>query len=156
HISKFRSLLNQLVGINEKVNDDDAKTILFNSLPKKMSHVVFTLSKIKIGLEGVVSTLLDQNEPLEPEEEVLYVHTKASTSSKKGRYNSKHVPTKGKIKCYYCKEAGHVILNCKKQAQDLLDDKLDQKAYIVEEETDWEDYATDEELYCPSDEDYLF
>ncbi|KAH9326499.1 hypothetical protein KI387_006677, partial [Taxus chinensis] len=60
------------------------------------------------------------------------------------------------IKCYYCKEVGHVILNCKKRAQDLLDDKIDQKAYIVVEETDWEDYATDEELSCPGDEDYLF
>lgn len=103
HISRFHSLLNQLAGINEKVNDDDAKAIILNSFPKKMSHMVFTLRKIKIGLEGVVSTLLNQNEPLEPEEEVLYVHTKASMSSKKGRYNSKHIPTKGKIKCYYCK-----------------------------------------------------
>lgn len=57
HISKFHSLINQLVGINEKVKDDDAKTILLNSLPKNMSRMVFKLSKVNISLEGVISTL---------------------------------------------------------------------------------------------------
>lgn len=76
HISKFHSLLNQLVGINEKVKDDDAKAILLNSLPKHMSGMVFRLSKVTISLEGVISTLLDHNEDSETEE-VLFVRNKA-------------------------------------------------------------------------------
>ncbi|KAH9323768.1 hypothetical protein KI387_018407, partial [Taxus chinensis] len=39
HISKFRSLLNQLAGIKEHVKDDDAKAILLNSMPKSYSNI---------------------------------------------------------------------------------------------------------------------
>lgn len=90
HISKFHSLLNQLAGINEKVKDD-AKAILLNSLPKNMFGMVFTLSKVNISLEGVMSTLLDHNEDSKFEE-VLFVHKKA----RKGKYKSKYIPSKRK------------------------------------------------------------
>lgn len=149
HISKFHSLLNQLASINEKVKDDDTKAILLNSFPKHMSGMVFTLSKVTISLEGVISTLLYHNEDLEFEE-VLFVHNK----ERKGKYKYKNVPSKGKIKCFYCNEMGHIILNCKKRAQNLLDDKLDHAS--LAKETDWENHAKDEELSCSSDEEYVF
>lgn len=41
HISKFRSLTNQLVGIKAKVDeDDDAKAILLNSMPPSYGNIV--------------------------------------------------------------------------------------------------------------------
>ncbi|KAH9317565.1 hypothetical protein KI387_019334, partial [Taxus chinensis] len=49
----------------------------------------------------------------------------------------------------------NVALNCKKRSKDLHDDKIDQKALLVEDETDWDEYSKDEEISCPSDEEFL-
>ncbi|KAH9316558.1 hypothetical protein KI387_025185, partial [Taxus chinensis] len=69
HISKFRSLMAQLDGINEKVKPNDAKAILLNSMPKSMSNMVFTLSKLNPSLESIIATLLDTESKDDEEEE---------------------------------------------------------------------------------------
>ncbi|KAH9293419.1 hypothetical protein KI387_041377, partial [Taxus chinensis] len=69
HISKFRSLMAQLDGINEKVKPNDAKAILLNSMPKSMSNMVFTLSKLNPRLESIIATLLDTESKDDEEEE---------------------------------------------------------------------------------------
>jgi ribosomal protein S12 methylthiotransferase accessory factor YcaO len=60
HISKFCSLINQLIGINEEIMENDAKSIILKNMPNNMSHKVFNLSKINPTLESIISTLLDE------------------------------------------------------------------------------------------------
>ena len=60
HISKFFSLSNQLVGINAKVDVDDLKAILSNSMPPSYGNIVFTLNKIHATLEEILFTLIDE------------------------------------------------------------------------------------------------
>ena len=65
HISTFRSLLNQIAGVNSKVDDDDAKAILLSSMPSSFDHIVFTLNKMNPSLETIVSSLIDEEvEPI--------------------------------------------------------------------------------------------
>lgn len=59
HINKFHSLINQLAGIKAKVDDDDAKAILLNSMPSIYDNIIFTLNKVNVTLEGIISTLID-------------------------------------------------------------------------------------------------
>ena len=47
----FPSFLNQLAGMNSKVDDDDAKEILLSSMPSRFDHIVFTLNKMNPNLE---------------------------------------------------------------------------------------------------------
>lgn len=44
--------------------------------------------------------------------------------------------TKKHITCYYCKQDGHVYINCKKRARDLLDGKIEENAMVANEEED--------------------
>ena len=60
HISIVFSLLNQLAGVNSKVDDDDAKAILLRSMPSSFDHIVFTLNKMNPSLETIISSLIDE------------------------------------------------------------------------------------------------
>lgn len=46
HINNFKSLIRQLTEIGAKLEDEDAKTILLNSMPSSFNNVIFTLSKM--------------------------------------------------------------------------------------------------------------
>ncbi|KAH9314263.1 hypothetical protein KI387_022890, partial [Taxus chinensis] len=75
HISKFRSVLNQLAGIKVDVPDDDAKIVLLNSMPPSYSNMVFTLRNINPSQEDLISSLIeDENRTnkIETEEKELY------------------------------------------------------------------------------------
>ena len=60
HISTFHSLLNQLAGVNSKIDDDDAKAILLSSMPSSFDHIV--LNKMHPSLETIISSLIDEGE----------------------------------------------------------------------------------------------
>lgn len=124
HISIFRSLLNQLAGINANVTDDDAKAILLNSLPSSFDHIVFTLNKINPSLETIISSLIDEGNRTNknyqlPEECALVARNKSNVSSRR------------EFKCFYCQKNGHVQMNCFQRAKDLIDGKLKKDTSFV-------------------------
>ena len=62
HISTLCSLLNQHARIKCTIDDEDAKTILLNSMPSSFDNIVFTLNKLNPSpsLENVISYLIDE------------------------------------------------------------------------------------------------
>ena len=62
HISTLCSLLNQHARIECTIDDDDAKTILLNSMPSSFDNIVFALNKLNPSpsLENVISYLIDE------------------------------------------------------------------------------------------------
>ena len=111
HISTFRSLLNQLAGVNSKVDDDDAKAILLSSMPSSFDHIVFTLNKTNPNLETIISSLIDEGSRAHKshnftEDCVLFAKKKSSA------------PGRRELKCFYCQQSGHVQMNCFQRAKD--------------------------------------
>jgi hypothetical protein len=59
HINDLKSLLAQLAEIESKVDEDDAKTILMNTLSPKYDSAIFTLTQLPSRtLDEMISTLL--------------------------------------------------------------------------------------------------
>jgi hypothetical protein len=101
HISTFRSLLNQLAGVNSKVDDDDAKAILLSSMPSSFDHIVFTLNKMNPSLETIISSLIEEGSRAHKSHHVtdecaLFARNKSSVHGRR------------ELKCFYCQQNGHV------------------------------------------------
>lgn len=126
HINELMSLLRQLAEIGVKVDPDDAKAILLNSLSSKYSNVVFTLTQLPSQtLEGMVTSLLAEEKRTYSENlDAGGQHEIALYSKDKMR------KTKGSTECFYCHKNGHIAWNCKARARDLLNDKA--SAYIAD------------------------
>lgn len=59
HINELKSLMRQLVEINSKVDEDDTKAILLNSLSSRYDNVIFTLSQMPSqALDEMIETLM--------------------------------------------------------------------------------------------------
>lgn len=68
HINNLKSLLRQLIEAKTKVEDEDAKVVLLNSLPSSYSNVVFTLSQMSTKtLQETITTLMGEEKRLKPE-----------------------------------------------------------------------------------------
>jgi hypothetical protein len=112
HINDLKSLLAQLADIDSdsKVDEDDEKAILLNSLSKKYDNAIFTLTQMPSRKEGDLEVSSNS-------EIALY---------SKGRTNKN-------IECFYCRRRGHTTLNCKTRASDLLNGKLKESANIADD-----------------------
>lgn len=127
HISTFRSLLNQLAGVNSKVDDDDAKVILVSSMPSSFDHIVFTLNKMNPSPKTIISSLIDEGNRAHKSHNL----TKDCVLFARKNYS---VPGRRELKCFYCQQSGHIQMNCFQQAKDLIDEKLKKnKAFVVVE-----------------------
>ena len=51
---------NKLTRINAKIDDNDSKAILLNSMPPSYENIFFTLKKVDATLEEIISTLNDE------------------------------------------------------------------------------------------------
>ena len=104
-VNNLMSLLRQLSEAGTKVEDEDAKAVLLNSLPSSYSNVVFTLSQISTQtLQETIAALLGEEKRLKPEdaEENSHVENALWTKSRMRKKNAR----KGDIECYYCKKIG--------------------------------------------------
>jgi hypothetical protein len=126
HINELMSLFRQLAEIGAKVDPDDAKAILLNSLSSKYSNVVFTLTQLPSQtLEGMVTSLLAE------EKRTYSENLDAGGQREIALYSKgKMRKTKGSTECFYCHKNGHIAWNCKARARDLLNDKV--SAYIAD------------------------
>ena len=65
HINELKALVKQLAEVGVKVEEDDQKAVLLNSLSSKYHNVVFTLSQLSAqSLDDMISTLLDEDKIL--------------------------------------------------------------------------------------------
>jgi hypothetical protein len=126
HINELMSLLRQLAETGIKVDPDDAKAILLNSLSSKYNNVVFTLTQLPSQtLEEMVTSLLAEEKRTYSENlDAGGQHEIALYSKGKMR------KTKGSTECFYCHKNGHIAWNCRARARDLLNDK--ESAYIAD------------------------
>jgi hypothetical protein len=117
HINDLMSLLRQLIEIGAKVDAEDAKAILLNSLSPKYNNIVFTLSQLSSqSLEGMIASLLAEEKRTNTEDTDIQ-HGMALFS--KGKMKK----TKGSKECFYCHKYGHIAWNCRIRAKDLLNGK---------------------------------
>jgi hypothetical protein len=132
HINNLKSLLAQLAEIDSesKVDEDDAKAILLNSLSQKYDNAIFTLTQMPSRtLEDMISALLAEERRMKEGEVEVSSHSEVALYSKGRRTNKS-------IECFYCRRRGHTVLNCKTRANDLLNGKLKESANIAEESLD--------------------
>ena len=123
HINELRAFMRQLSKINSKVDDDDAKAILLNSLSSKYDNVIFTLSQMPHqSLAEMIAALMAEEKGIGC--------TEASSHNELALY-SKGRMNKNKTECFYCHKYGHTAFNCKIRAQDLLNEKLKKSAYAT-------------------------
>ncbi|KAH9321030.1 hypothetical protein KI387_015669, partial [Taxus chinensis] len=150
HINDLRSLLRQLTEVSAQVDEEDAKTILLNSLPPKYSNVVFTLGQMPShSLEGMISALLvEEKRTKEDIEEETALYTK--------RKHTNFFKNKEELECFYCKKKGHKSSFCITRAKDIIKGKLkmDEANTIVKEESENED--EDEPEQNEDEDDYLY
>ena len=129
HINDIKSLLAQLADIDCKVDEDDAKAILLNSLSQKYDNAIFTLTQMPSRtLEDMISALLAEEKRMKEGDLEVSSNSEIALYSK-GRTNKN-------IECFYCRRRGHTVLNCKTRANDLLNGKLKESANIVEDSLD--------------------
>ena len=105
HINDLKSLLAQLAYIDCKVDEDDAKAILLNSLSQKYDNAIFTLTQMPSrSLGDMISALLAEERRMKEGEVEFSSHFEVALYSK-GRRTNKI------IECFYCRRRGHTVLN---------------------------------------------
>jgi hypothetical protein len=69
HINALMSLLRKLVDVGTKVEAEDSKAIMLNSLSSKYNNIVFALSQMSSqSLEEMVASLLAEEKRMNPED----------------------------------------------------------------------------------------
>lgn len=117
HINALMSLLRQLADVGTKVEAEDSKAILLNSLSSKYNNIIFTLSQMSSqSLEEMIASLLAEEKRMNPENTNVH-HEIALFSKGKMRKN------KGSGECFYCHKYGHTAWNCRSRAKDILNGK---------------------------------
>lgn len=114
--------MRQLVEIDSKIDEDDAKAILLNSLSSKYDNVIFTLNQMPYqSLDEMIVALMV--------EEKRIGDTDASPHNELALFSKGRVNKNG-IECFYCHKYGHTALNCKIRAKDLLKGRL-KECFVV-------------------------
>ena len=122
HINELKALVKQLAEVGVKVEEDNQKAVLLNSLSSKYHNVVFTLSQLSAqSLDDMISTLLDEDKILSATDFENFV------PSEHALFSRSHKKVGNNIECYYCQKVGHTALYCKTQANDILKGKIRDK-----------------------------
>ena len=120
HINELMSLFKKLVEIGAKVDRDDAKAILSNSLSYKYYNVVFTLSQVSSQSLDSIIVRWRKNDKFR------------RLSKRKMR------KTKGSTKCFYCHKYGHTTWSCRTCARDLLNGKETANISNLDDLSEWD------------------
>lgn len=141
HINHLKLLIRQLEEIDVKVEEEDAKAILLNSLPSNYDNAIFTLSQFSSGsLDEMFATLLAEEKRMKLGNTEDNSHDEMALFSK-GRVNK----NRDSVECFYCRRHGNTTFNCKSRARNLLNGKLKESANI----------ATIEDLHETNLQDFL-
>lgn len=102
-VSKLKSIMTQLEGVDAKVDEKDAIAILLKSMPKEYNALVTTLKNLPDpSLEGCIASILEKEKEL-----------KANGSTSKSVFGEQALFTKTDISCYHCGRRGHMKSNCR-------------------------------------------
>ena len=154
HINELKALVKQLAEVGVKVEEDDQKGVLLNSLSSKYHNVVFTLSQLSAqSLDDMISALLAKDKRLSATNSENFV------PSERALFSRSHKKVGNNIECYYCRKVGHTAWYCKTRANDILKGKIRDKeqhnrALTVEEHSESEDEI--EKCYEDTKEQGLF
>jgi len=106
HLNFFNKVINELLTIDIKIDEEDEALILLNSLPESYDHIVTTMlyGKETLILEEVTSTLLSNEIRKKPNQEEqtessLVITGRKGREGKKGSSSSKA--------CHFCHREGH-------------------------------------------------
>lgn len=103
HINDLKSLIRKLEEIEVKIEEDDAKAILLNSLPLNYDNVIFTLSQFSSrSLDKMIATLLVEEKRMKSSNTEDNLHDKMTLFSKR-RVNK----NKNSVECFCCRR--HVL-----------------------------------------------
>ena len=122
HIIELKALVKHLAKVGVKVEEDEQKVVLLNSLSSKYHNVVFTLSQLFAqSLGDMILALLDEDKRLSATDFENFV------PSERALFSRSHKKVGNNIECYYCQKVGHTTLYCKTQANDILKGKIRDK-----------------------------
>ena len=99
HINELKALMRQLAEIDSKIDEDDVKAILLNSLSSKYDNAIFTLNQMSYqSLDEMIVALMA--------EEKRIGDTDASPHNELALFSKGRVNKNG-IECFYCHKYGH-------------------------------------------------
>lgn len=110
HVTNLMFLLIQLFEACVRVENKDAKAILFYSLPSIYSDFVFMLSQMSSqNLDETITTLLAKEKRLKPRyiERKFQLEKALFTNTRMRKKNA----NKSELECYYCRKIGNTSWN---------------------------------------------
>ncbi|KAK2993766.1 hypothetical protein RJ640_025073 [Escallonia rubra] len=173
HISEFNRLVSQLSSIDVKLEEEDHAILLLSSLPKSyetlktmllIGNETLLIGKETLLVYDVMSVLMDssrvngtssssQSEGLVVRYENKNGHGRGRDRSRnrnpgheKDRSKSRGKQDKSSIKCWYCKEIGHIARRCLERKEKKNGKKHVNNANVAEED----DKSSDGDLYLVS------
>jgi hypothetical protein len=123
HINTFKQIINDMLRIDIKFEDEDKTMMLLTSLSASYEHLVMTLlyGKETLELEEILGALLDHyqrkhKDSAETSGEGLVVKGYQDRERKKDK-DDKSIRGRSKsksktVKCYKCQKKGHIKRNC--------------------------------------------
>jgi hypothetical protein len=134
HVHLFQTNLHQLTVVGATVLDDETIICLMRSMPPSYRTFISSLRRQpNLTLQSLIidliqkETLMKDMNPLKESSLALYAGKKYSkyNNNKFAKYNKSFTPThvattssqffdKKKMKCFYCKNLGHLRKECKK------------------------------------------
>jgi len=118
-----------LAETGSKIDDEDARAILLNSLSSNYESIIFTLSQLSFkSLDEMIAALLTEEKRMKAGDIEGNLQTGIALFSKGKKKN------RGSIECFYCRRQGDIVLNCKIHAKDLLKGKLKESTNLANTE----------------------
>ena len=127
HLNSFKGLVNQLMKIDMKIDDELQALLLLSSLPKSWDTLVVTLSNSapdgKLSMDGVADSLM--NEEARRKERGMSGQYEANVVDNHGRSETRgrsrthgyekfrgRSKSRSKFTCFYCGKPGHKKSEC--------------------------------------------
>ena len=134
HLSEFQDLVNQMVTMKLKIDDELQALLLLSSLLNNWETLVVSLSNSTpngvLQLPMVKDSLFNEEtrrkDMGKDNAQALVTKNKgrSKTRNSKGRGKSRsQSESKGKFKCFYCDKEGHIRRNCKAWKNKQKDEK---------------------------------
>ena len=164
HLSSFQDVVNQVLNMNIKIDDELQALLLLSSLPDSWEILVISLSNSapngKVTMQMVKDSMLNEErrrkeQGTSTQGEALV--TEGRSKTRNSPINSNWSQSRGKsksrknVECFYCKRPGHVIKECRKLKRDQANENGDRK----KEEKETTALASDVDLSILCDDGYV-
>ncbi|VFR02614.1 unnamed protein product [Cuscuta campestris] len=172
-MNEFQGVVNQLVGMKMKLEDELQALLLLSSLPDSWDTLVVSLSNSapngKMTMEMVKASLLNEEArrkesgyPIQAEANVIPESSRGRSKSRNPHYRDK---SRGRSKsrkrdfiCHYCQKPGHIERFCRKKKRDMSrerKDKNENSEHKPEEKNTTALASSDDDLFVIGDHGLL-